>query len=347
MSNIVFVMFTKLKKSIITKSINKRNKSKTFDYLAAESFSLKGVSDPLINNSYYFSAHNMEMSIFFRLGERINKDETWFVIFYKGKVYSLIKEEYEANKSPIKINKKDDVYHISFKGTLNESDEVSFEATFTNRSEPLNFSSDMPASRMALAMANEKWEKSFFSNLDKIQGQTHYEQEGTLEGCFILNKEEVKFSLPCVRDHSFGPREWDYMNNHLWLMAVSDELQFNYSLVSYPVMGLLEVGNYHLLNNKQSYMLYIDNDLNIINQGLIPTSLSFNMTLEDKKKIKVDVKVLASVTYHFEEGKYTLHENIAEYNIDGHISRGILEIGFNHDEKRYFNSRKLESYKRR
>ncbi|MCR4879863.1 MAG: hypothetical protein K5906_02785 [Bacilli bacterium] len=340
-------MFTKLKKSIITKAIAKRNKNNSFDYIKAEEFSLKGVNDPLINNSYYFSAHNLEMSIFLRLGERINKDETWFVIFYKGKVYSLIKEEYEAHKGPIKIYKKDGVYFINFKGLLNEDDEVNFEATFTNRSEPLNFSSDMPASRMALGMANEKWKKSFFSSLDKIQGQTHYEQEGTLKGCFTLNKEKVEFSLPCVRDHSFGPREWNYMNNHLWLMAINEELQFNYSLVSYPVMGLLEVGNYHLLGDKQQYMLYVDNDLNVINQGLIPTSLSLYMYLEDKKKIKVDVKVIASISYHFEEGNYILHENIAEYNIDGHISRGILEIGFNKDEKRYFNARKLESYLRK
>lgn len=338
-------MFTNIKKSIITKAINKRDN--TFDYQQAENFSLENVQDPLINNSYYFSAHNLEMSIFFRLGQRITKDETWFTIFYQGKIYTLKTEEYQAKESPLKIHKTEDEYEIEFTGLLNEKDSVSFHATFKNRYKPLNFSSDMPSSRMALAMANEKWKKSFFSSLDKVQGQTHYEQEGVLEGSFILNEKKVEFSLPCVRDHSFGPREWDYMNNHLWLMSIGEKLQFNYSMVSYPVMGLLEVGNYHLLGEEQKYMLYSDNDLHELNKGEIPSMMSFTTHLVEGKDIPVKVKVLATVTYHFEEGKYILHENIAEYEIDGIVSRGILEIGFNKDSSRYFNNRKIESFKRK
>ena len=338
-------MFTNIKKNIITKALAKR--VSTFDYQQAENFSLEHVQDTLINNSYYFSAHDDKLSIFFRLGQRINKDETWFTIFYQGKIYTLKTEEYQPKESPLKIKKSDNSYQIEFSSTLNEEDVVMFSATFKERYQPLNFSSDMPHSRMALAMANEKWKKSFFSNLDKIQGQTHYEQEGILEGKFVLNGKEVKFSLPCVRDHSFGPRQWDYMNNHLWLMAISDKLQFNYSLVSYPVMSLLEVGNYHLQNDRQKYMLSSTNDLHELNTGKIPSSMAFSVHLDDDKDILVNVKTLATVTYHFEEGKYILHENIAEYEIDGISSRGILEIGFNHDASRYFNSRKIESLKRK
>ncbi|MCR5506143.1 MAG: hypothetical protein K6F07_04025 [Bacilli bacterium] len=340
-------MLTGLKKRIITKAINKRNKNLVFDYEGAESFSLDKVTDPLINNSYYFSAHGKDMSIFFRLGERINKYETWFVIFYKGQIYSLKREEFPPKESPLLIKRNGEEYEISFQGILNEKDDVAFKATFKNRYKPLNFSSDMPSSRMALGMANEKWKKSFFNSLDKIQGQTHYEQEGTLSGSFKLNDEVVDFSLPCVRDHSFGPREWDYMNNHLWLMAISEKLQFNYSLVSYPVMTLLEVGNYHLLGKEQKYMVFARNNLEEINKGIIPSSLSFKAYFDDKEMVDVKVKVLATVTYHFEEGKYILHENIAEFNIGGNVSRGILEIGFNKDESRYFNGRKLKGLKRR
>ena len=207
-------MFTNIKKTIITKALNKRKS--TFDYQQAEDFSLADVHDPLINNSYYFSAHDSHLSIFFRLGQRINKDETWFTIFYQGKIYTLKTEEYQPKESPLKIKKFDNSYQIDFSSTLNEEDVVEFSATFKDRYQPLNFSSDMPNSRMALAIANEKWKKSLFSDLEKIQGQTHYEQEGILEGKFVLNGKEVEFSLPCVRDHSFGPRQWDYMNNHLW-----------------------------------------------------------------------------------------------------------------------------------
>ena len=70
------------------------------------------------------------------------------------------------------------------------------------------------------------------------------------------------------------------------------------------------------------------------------------MKLDNGQTIQVAAKVLAGVTYHFQDGQYILHENIAEFSIDGNVCRGILEIGFNRDSSRYFNQRDLNSIKR-
>ena len=128
-------------------------------------------------------------------------------------------------------------------------------------------------------------------------------------------------------------------------MAVSPDRQFNYSLVSYPVMSVLEVGH---CRNEQGlhYMMQSDLDFTMINKGTIPQALSLNVRLDDGKTIPVTAKVLAGVTYHFQDGQYILHENIAEFTIDGKTCRGILEIGFNRDSSRYFNQRNLNSIKR-
>ncbi|MCR4562550.1 MAG: hypothetical protein K5694_05055 [Bacilli bacterium] len=339
-------MFFKLKRRIINSAIKKRNKNVAFNYEEAENFSLDNISDPSINNSYYYSAHDEEMSIFCRLGLRCNLEESWFLIFYKGKAYSLKEEFFEAGQSPLKVKRSGICHEISFSGILNDCDEVTFKATFSTKEKPLNFSTDMPSGRMATAMANEKWKKSFFSALDNVQGQTHYEQTGLLEGKFTLNREEVSFSLPCVRDHSFGKRIWDYMNNHLWLMGVSPSSQFNYSLVSYPVMSLLEVGNYYH-DDQQRYLLCSDLSLEKIAKGEVPSSLKMKASFDDGCLYEVEVKVLKTFTYHFEDGKYILHENLAEFQIGEKKLRGILEIGFNADKSRFFNSRDLRRLKRR
>jgi hypothetical protein len=203
----------------------------------------------------------------------------------------------------------------------------------------------MPAARMATGMANEKWSKAFFEELQNISGQCHYEQEGILEGQLTLNGKTVDFQLPCVRDHSFGKRDWNYMNNHLWLMAVAPDHQFNYSLVSYPVMSVLEVG--HFRDDAGMHCMWqADLDFSMIDKGTIPHELSLNVTLDNGKAIPVRAKVLAGVTYHFQDGQYILHENIAEFTIDGKTGRGILEIGFNHDNNRFFNQRELNSIRR-
>jgi hypothetical protein len=332
-------MFFTLKKAIMERAIAKRNAQKPFDFAGAEAYTLAGVTDPLINNSYYFSGHSESMSVFCRLGRRVNKDETWFAVYYKGKMYSLKQETFAPGQSPLTIQG----LHITFRGTLNDTDEATFEATFHPGQSPIDFTSNMPAVRMATGVANEKWSRELFQNLQNISGQTHYEQEGTLTGTLTLGGQEIQVELPCVRDHSFGKRDWSYMNNHLWLMAVAPECQFNYSLVSYPVMSVLEVGNYRS-SGKTNYLIKANLNLETVAQGTVPETLELEVTLDNGQTVNVQAHYIAGVTYHFPG--YILHENIAEFTLDGNTCRGILEIGFNEDASRIFNQRDLTTIKR-
>lgn len=338
-------MFFNLKKKLMCRAIDKRNHQQPFDYQYAENFSLEGIEDPWINNSYYFSAHDDTMSIFLRLGRRVNVEETWFAVYWEGMLYSLKQETFPQGNSPILIGKINDHWTLFYQGKLNENDDVLFQAKFIAKQKPIDFTSNMPAARMATGMANEKWDKPFFEALQNVSGQCHYEQEGVLEGQMTLNGKTVAFQMPCVRDHSFGKRDWNYMNNHLWLMAVASERQFNYSLVSYPVMSVLEVGHYRD-EAGMHYMMQADVDFRQIGQGVVPQELSFHVKLDNGKTLPVVAKVLTGVTYRFQNGQYILHENIAEFTIDGKICRGIFEIGFNGDSSRYFNQRDLSSIKR-
>lgn len=320
-------------------------KEHPFDFPAAENYTIDGVKDPMVNNSYYFSAHDGEMSVFARLGKRVNADETWLAVYLEGRMYSLKEELFAGGRSPLLVGRKDDGWTLAFEGTLNESDQVSLHATFIPKRTPIDFTTNMPAVRMATAVANEKWSRAYFARLQQIGGQCHYEQEGVLEGELTLNGKTYPLSLPCVRDHSFGKRDWNDMNNHLWLMAVSDERQFNYSMVSYPALSVLEVGNYRD-EAGMHYMMQADLDLQLVGMGTIPEELALNVGLDNGETVPVKVRRLAGVTYHFQNGQYILHENVAEFEIAGHECRGILEIGFNRDGKRYFNLRDLRSIRR-
>ena len=344
-------MFYKIKSKIISKSIDKRNKENAFNYLAAESFKICPEDDPIINNSYYFSAHEGELSIFLRLGIRSNIVETWFVILDKDDKYSLKQETFsDISSSPLKVFLKDDVWNISFNGLLNHNDiediNVSFEASFVSNIKYIDFSSDMPSIRMAKAIAQEKWNKAFFNNLNNVSGQTHYEQVGRFNGHYIIRDKKKEFDLPCVRDHSFGKRDWNYMNNHLWLMGVSSQLdQFNYSLVSYPVISVLEVGNY-LCQGQMNYLLSSDIDLSLLSKGQNLESIKLKVHLDNGQDIEVEAKVIDTTLYHFQNDDYTLIENIAIYHIGDKTLKGILEVGFNKDHQRLFNHKDIRKIKR-
>ena len=338
-------MFFYIKKNIMCRALAKRIKQNPFDFQYAEGYTLEDDADPLVNNSYYFSAHDGEMSVFARLGKRVNADETWFAVYVDGQMYSLKEETFPVGKAPVQVERVEEGWTLSYQGRLNEADEIDFRAMFIPRRPPLDFTSNMPAERMAIGIANEKWNKAFFKQLQNVSGQCHYEQEGVLEGRMTLNGKAIRLHLPCVRDHSFGKRDWNYMNNHLWLMAVSDACQFNYSLVSYPALSVLEVGNYRD-ETGMHYMLQADLDLQQVSLGSVPQQLSFHVRLDDGRTIPAEARVITGVTYHFQDGQYILHENVAEFIIDGRTCRGILEIGFNRDSHRYFNQRVLKDIRR-
>lgn len=334
-----------LKQKIMCSVLERRKAQKPFDFQYAEGYSLEGETDPMVNNSYYFSAHGDSMSVYARLGRRINSEETWFAIYREGRLYSLKQEFFPVGESPVRVEKKGDSWTLSFKGKLDDDAEAEFSASFVPGQKPIDFTNDMPAVRKATGIANEKWNRSFFTQLRTIDGQCHYEQEGVLEGTMTLDGEALDFRLPCVRDHSFGRRDWNYMNNHLWLMAVSSGCQFNYSLVSYPAMSVMELGNYRD-GAGQHYWLKSDLDLEQINKGTVPDGVEFTVCLDDGRTLSVAARVLAGVTYRFQDGQYVLHENIAEFTIDGKVCRGIFEIGFNGKSSRWFNQRVLSEIKR-
>lgn len=93
-------------------------------------------------------------------------------------------------------------------------------------------------------------------------------------------------------------------------------------------------------------MKQADLDFQQVATGKVPQELAFNVRLDDGRLIRAAAKVITGVTYHFQEGRYILHENIAEFQIDGKVCRGILEIGFNSDGSRFFNQRALDSIRR-
>lgn len=338
-----------IKRHIIEKKLTERAKTQKFNLEKAESYRLKKDEDPSINNSYYFSAHNEEMSIYTRLGLRSNQIETWFVILYHGEKYYLKKEFFHVGKSPLWVKRSLNCWVITFVGELLDSKgevhHCDFKGVFSSEIMPIDFTTGMHPHRLAVAMAQEKMNKEFIKKLENIQGQTHYEQYGLLEGKFTLDKKEIKFTLPCVRDHSFGKRDWEYMNNHLWVMAVSSKGQLNYSLVSYPALSVLEVGNMYQ-GKDLKLLLEVKSDLNEISKGTTPESHKMLITLADGSKLSVEPKIIDTHVYHFQHGDYELIENVASFNINGEEYRGIFEIGFNKDKKRAFNGKNPKKIRR-
>ncbi len=337
-------------KTKLMESILKSKKAKQpFDYQKAEDFALTGKEEWTMNNSYYFSAHDYDkkQSLYCRLGLRTTHSEVWFVFIDGDKAY-VHKENIYTQNSPLKTYKEGDTWRVEYSGELESSDgeriNASFKGEFISCADPVDFFSHMATVRTAKAMAFEKWKKGYFDEVQK-NNSVHYEQLGELNGELTLGEQRVEISLPCVRDHSYGRRDWDYMNNHVWLMAVAPESYINFSMVSYPAMTMLEVGNYKQKDKPMAFMIKADYDRREIVKGVVPEELEMQFTLADKRKVQIKAKKLYETAYPFQDGAYTLIEGVGEYEIDGKKYRGIIEVGFNKDEKRFFNGKNIKDLK--
>ena len=334
-----------LKTAIMKKALTKRKSNNPFDYKAAEEYVLPENADPVLNNSYYFSAHGADgESLYCRLGIRSCHSEVWFCYVSGAKKYVHTRLIYETD-SPLKISKRGIEWNVSFDGELEDEEgksvPVSFNGTFVSDAQPVDFFSDMPSERTAKAIAYEKWSKKFFAEVQE-NNQVHYEQTGTLFGKIMLFGKEREINMPCVRDHSFGKRDWGYMNNHLWLMAVSRTGQLNFSMVSYPAMTMLEVGNFITEGKPMAYILGADYGRASVAKGSVPATLELTLRLDGEREIKVSAKKSYETEYLFSDGAYALYEAIADFEIDGESYRGIMELGFNREPSRWFNGRKIK-----
>lgn len=343
------IMGYKLKTLLMKNVIAKKQKDKPFDYIASENYTLDQDADPAVNNSYYFSAHGTETkeSLYCRLGVRSSHSEVWFYYANGTNRYALKTMLYKENV-PLKVDKSENGWRIEYRGELTREDntkaEAEFEGEFTSEAPPVDFFSHMPPIRTAKAMAGEKWSRQFF---DEVQSnnQVHYEQTGRLCGTLRIDGRSIPIDLPCVRDHSFGKRDWNYMNNHLWLMAVNDTSQLNFSMVSYPAMSVLEVGNYKAANKPMAYMTEATYDRSSVVKGSVPEKLELSLTLNDKSRLHIVAEKTDEERYLFQGGDYCLIEGVGEFTINGEPFRGIIEIGFNREKSRIFNGKDIHSLK--
>ena len=333
----------RLKQSLILRSLNKRRDAHPFNANAAEHFSLPEDADDFQNNSHYYSCHDMQgNSLFFRHAKRgRNKTEVWFCFKEAGgRVYYNKKQLYIGEGAPTHVACKQTghTWVFGYNGPLADMEtgaEVSVEldGSFHAAGDIFSFNHHLDVRVMADAIAKEKWSRSFFGALGE-NDQVHYEQPGTVDGKLILDGRRIDILLPAMRDHSYGKRDWTYMNRHFWLMALlEDGSSFNANMVSYPALPNLQTG--YFLTNGHTVCVRAAQIIGSVMPGAVPDAFEYDAQLMDGRTLRVSCKKETQIVCPFENGAYTIYEGIGTFDIDGIKGRGILEFGWNGDPSRY------------
>lgn len=333
-----------IKRKIIYSAFKKKKANKPFNIDESELFVLPKDADPVINNSFFFGGYSLsnKSSIVLRLGER-NLDYSEVFVFYKKNNLFLVtpKDYYPVKETPLKVNcvTPGKSWEAFFDGKLMDQatkklHDVKFSIQFENRLPIYDFFYSLQNPYMIEATANCKWTSSFREETAK-NDQRHYEQVGWIRGKISVDGKEEIIDMPGGRDHSFGSRNWDYMNDHIWLFAFDEEGRvFNYSLVNYPLLKNINCGYSDINGEFASLKKVISNDYQNHN-GQGPDTLNLELILDNGQKLKVSATRDANNETHYQGGDYYFQEGLGEFLINGKKAYGSIEYGFNKNPSRW------------
>jgi hypothetical protein len=343
----------KLKELIVKRSIEKRKKKNPFDEISAESFQLPPEAGIDQNNSYYFSSHDIEgNSLLFRLGKRGGGScEVWFALKEnEGGIFVNDRQVFTSGQCPASVECLENglKWKFSFNGTMakvsldenlsanrqEKENEGSFEGIFTASSPVFEFSRHMDSGPISRALAKEKWSRNFFASLAQNH-QVHYEQQGQISGEFTNGSLSKQVNWPAMRDHSFGKRDWEYMDRHIWLMALLENGDaLNVNMVRYPDINELQTG-YFISGGKTICVDRVTSMDEIECSGHVPLNFGYLVRLVNGQTFTVACKKELEYVFPFKDGAYTIFEGVGNFLIGGLKGRGILEFGFNSDNSRW------------
>lgn len=332
----------RIKQRLFRRILDKRKRTNPFDPEYAEHFKAPSGADDFHNNSYYFSCHDMAGgSLLLRHAFRGQRQaEVWFA--YRdvdGNAYINEKQLYvdETLPSSVQCIKTAKTWTFSYDGQLKDLKtgktlKARFDGTFEATGDIFEFGRHLDSRVMAKAIAKEKWSKAFFETL-RENDQVHYEQPGRVKGTLELGGRTIKCDYPAMRDHSFGKRDWNYMNRHFWLMALfEDGSQLNANAVSYPAVKLLQTG--YLVRGGETVCVEDAALVGQTNVHEVPEAFSYKAKLLDGEEFTVACKRQETFVFPFDGGRYVVYEGVGTFEMNGKRGRGVLEFGFNSDTSR-------------
>ncbi len=341
-----------IKMFFVKRNMKNKIKNKPMDIVKDEMYELPNDAGTMQNNSYFFGGYDAKnnASLVMRLGIR-NCNYREIFVLYKTKDGLLINDKnyYGLNELPLTVkcitpNKE---WLVNFDGILYEQDtkkphNVKFSYTWTAVRDAFDFFYTEQSPYMIESSARCKWNDEFKNSVGKNE-QRHYEQPGHMKGEMIVDGNVTKIDMPSGRDHSFGYRDWDDMDEHIWLFACTEKGEvFNYSLVDYKLLkncqfGICDIGKDKLVSIKKNEIIHYD-----YNNGLGGDEFATKMTMTDGTVLNVKLQRVGNQKTEYQQGDYFFQEGFAEFDINGIKAFGSIEYGFNKDKNRWENGREVK-----
>ncbi len=180
----------------------------------------------------------------------------------------------------------------------------------------------------ARRIAAEPWNREFFRKLRELH-KVHYEQTGRVTGRVEFRGKEYRLEGEGVRDHSFGRRNWQDWERHIWFLGVLDDGRcFNVSIIDYAFIKDLQAGYLGTPRRIETLeKIATFGDLSLENP--LPTQLDIPVTLHRGEKAQLLSTHMTAFFPFVMDGTYHIRQALAHFSFDGVHGMGIAEMGIN------------------
>ncbi|MHA1278943.1 MAG: DUF7064 domain-containing protein [Candidatus Helarchaeota archaeon] len=280
---------------------------------------------PNWNESWYFNFISKEISCITRISFKPHdgKSRILCLILLNDKPVDTYIDEItiEKNKLPEKIGNKrcnfqliepHKKWHIEFR---DRKFEVKFDCL--GRFKPFDY---FEGRKM------EEFSAEYLDLLDTA-AQRHYEQGCLCKGTFVKRKTDESFNFEIFghRDHSWGVRDWIYIDKWNWISAQFETRTINIARIE--TKGHLLIGGFISTKDGNKPVKDVQITTETKEDGKTPVSSTFLITDSEKNTYKVVSKTRYSI--HLPQptkfGITEVFEQIADFEADGQKGEGISE----------------------
>ena len=227
-------------------------------------------------------------------------------------------------------------WRIRFDGTL---DGKAAKADLTWKADaPMYCSADhMDAKSMALAMAEMPWSREYFDRIGS-EKQVRIEQGGSLTGSIDAGGEAIPVKMIGVRDHSWGKRDWQFLNRYIWTVLAMDEpVEIAGIKVRYLAIYAVDYGD----SFKRLSSGWIAGDggvlpvthtvdlMDVGNDGVIPEKFNLDFRVPGSGKCVMEVdRRQPEVPWMLAGGRFEVNEAYCSVVLNGTRGYGCAEFGY-------------------
>ncbi len=309
----------------------------------------EGVEEANYNDSFVFQGSDAEGNVLltrlgFRGGGKVA--EVWFWAVVNGEKFA--NREQRAVLSPdaskdeiaatgLKYEKTaDGLWSIAYDGKLNG---VPSSARLSWRSDSAMYCSadHMDHRSTALSMAEMPWNREYFQRI-RSEKQVRIEQGGILTGSLSVGEKQFDIDMRGIRDHSWGKRDWTYLNRYLWtVMALDEELNVAGVPFRYLAVSPVDYGDSFKrlssgwLAGKNSVLpvTFCTDPVEIGSDGVIPSRFALRFRVPGSELLTLELeRRQPEMSWLVQNSSFEINEAWCGFTLEGKKGFGLSEFGY-------------------